>query len=102
MLFANAVVANASAPIAVRTRNVRVRVDTISRLLEVSTTLTVLPALMWRPAPACHPPQTMSEQPVEPIARAERPIAAGTRIGHVHLRTADIYRVRSFYVGVLG
>jgi catechol 2,3-dioxygenase len=30
------------------------------------------------------------------------PIAAGTRIGHVHLRTADIDRVRDFYVGVLG
>ena len=44
----------------------------------------------------------MSENPVEPIARAERPIAAGTRIGHVHLRTADIDRVRAFYVDVLG
>jgi catechol 2,3-dioxygenase len=31
-----------------------------------------------------------------------RPIAAGTHIGHVHLRTADIDRVRDFYVGVLG
>jgi catechol 2,3-dioxygenase len=30
------------------------------------------------------------------------PIAAGTRIGHVHLRTADIDRVRDFYAGVLG
>jgi catechol 2,3-dioxygenase len=39
---------------------------------------------------------------VEPIARAQRPIAPGTRIGHVHLRTADIDRVREFYVGVLG
>jgi catechol 2,3-dioxygenase len=29
-------------------------------------------------------------------------IAPGTRIGHVHLRTADIDRVREFYVGVLG
>ena len=29
-------------------------------------------------------------------------IAPGTRIGHVHLRTADIDRVRDFYVGVLG
>lgn len=29
-------------------------------------------------------------------------IAPGTRIGHVHLRTADIERVRDFYVGVLG
>jgi catechol 2,3-dioxygenase len=29
-------------------------------------------------------------------------IAPATRIGHVHLRTADIDRVREFYVGVLG
>ena len=29
-------------------------------------------------------------------------IAPGTRIGHVHLRTADIDRVKDFYVGVLG
>jgi catechol 2,3-dioxygenase len=44
----------------------------------------------------------MDQPAIEPIARAERPIAAGTRIGHVHLRTADIDRVRDFYVGVLG
>lgn len=30
------------------------------------------------------------------------PIAPGTRIGHVHLRTADIDRVKSFYVDILG
>jgi catechol 2,3-dioxygenase len=29
-------------------------------------------------------------------------IDPGVRIGHVHLRTADIDRVRDFYVGVLG
>jgi catechol 2,3-dioxygenase len=34
--------------------------------------------------------------------RALRPIDAGVRIGHVHLRTADIDRVRAFYVDVLG
>jgi catechol 2,3-dioxygenase len=39
---------------------------------------------------------------LEPIFRANRPIASGTRIGHVHLRTADIDRIRDFYVGVLG
>ena len=39
---------------------------------------------------------------IEPIIRAERPIDPGTTIGHVHLRTADIDRVRDFYVGVLG
>ena len=31
-----------------------------------------------------------------------RPIAPGTRIGHVHLRVADIDRMLDFYVGVLG
>jgi catechol 2,3-dioxygenase len=31
-----------------------------------------------------------------------RPIAAGTRIGHVHLKVADIDRALAFYCGVLG
>ena len=31
-----------------------------------------------------------------------RPIAAGTRIGHVHLKVADLERALSFYCGVLG
>ena len=30
------------------------------------------------------------------------PIAAGTRIGHVHLKVANIQRALDFYVGVLG
>ena len=30
------------------------------------------------------------------------PIAAGTRIGHVHLKVADLQRSLDFYVGVLG
>jgi catechol 2,3-dioxygenase len=37
-----------------------------------------------------------------PIARAPDPIDPGVRIGHTHLRTADIDRIRDFYVGVLG
>jgi catechol 2,3-dioxygenase len=37
-----------------------------------------------------------------PTQAAPRPIDPGVRIGHVHLRTADIDRVRDFYVGVLG
>ena len=40
--------------------------------------------------------------PVDPAVPAERPIDPEVRIGHVHLRTADIDRVRDFYVGVLG
>jgi catechol 2,3-dioxygenase len=38
----------------------------------------------------------------EPAVAAERPIDPHVRIGHVHLRTADIDRVRAFYVDVLG
>lgn len=38
----------------------------------------------------------------EPLQRAARPIDPGLTIGHVHLRTADIDRVRAFYVDVLG
>jgi catechol 2,3-dioxygenase len=40
--------------------------------------------------------------PVEPVEPAERPIDPAVRIGHVHLRTADIDRVRAFYVGIMG
>ena len=39
---------------------------------------------------------------VEPLARAADPIDPGVTIGHVHLRTADIDRVRAFYVDLLG
>ena len=31
-----------------------------------------------------------------------KPIAAGTRIGHVHLKVADLDRALKFYCGVLG
>lgn len=31
-----------------------------------------------------------------------RPVAAGTRIGHVHLKVADLQRMLDFYCGVLG
>src|SRR3954454_22031787 len=39
---------------------------------------------------------------IVPAQRAPRPIEAGTTIGHVHLRTSDIDRIRGFYVDVLG
>jgi catechol 2,3-dioxygenase len=41
-------------------------------------------------------------EPLNPAAPAPNPIDAGARIGHVHLRTANIDRVRGFYVDVLG
>ena len=39
---------------------------------------------------------------ITPAAGAPRPLDPGVRIGHVHLRTADIDRVRELYVDVLG
>ncbi len=45
----------------------------------------------------------MPETEINVINQAEpRPIAAGTRIGHVHLKVADLERSLAFYVGVLG
>ncbi len=35
-------------------------------------------------------------------AVSSKPIAAGTRIGHVHLKVADLERALGFYCGVLG
>jgi catechol 2,3-dioxygenase len=48
------------------------------------------------------PSDQRRQGPVVPRAAAPRPIDPGVRIGHVHLRTSDIDRVREFYVGVLG
>lgn len=36
------------------------------------------------------------------LEHAPRPAAAGTDIGHVHLKTADLDRIHDFYVGTLG
>ena len=36
------------------------------------------------------------------IGAAENPIDAGVRIGHVHLKVADLERALAFYCGVLG
>jgi catechol 2,3-dioxygenase len=38
----------------------------------------------------------------DPMIAAEWPIDPEVRIGHVHLRTADIDRVRAFYVDTMG
>jgi catechol 2,3-dioxygenase len=43
-----------------------------------------------------------AQGPLVPTTAAADPVESGTHIGHVHLRTADIDRVRAFYVGVLG
>src|SRR3712207_8510714 len=45
---------------------------------------------------------TDRQGPVVPLTAASRPLEPGVRIGHVHLRTADIDRVKDFYVGIMG
>lgn len=40
--------------------------------------------------------------PGNPLYINPRPLAPGTRIGHAHLRTADIDRTRAFFVDILG
>jgi catechol 2,3-dioxygenase len=39
---------------------------------------------------------------IQPIASSQPPIDAGVRIGHVHLKVADLDRALEFYCGVLG
>jgi catechol 2,3-dioxygenase len=45
---------------------------------------------------------TAQLQPLADAPAAPRPVAAGTRIGHVHLKVADLDRALAFYCGVLG
>ena len=54
---------------------------------------------------APHSPQEQERalRPMPPPAQtAHRPVAAGTRIGQVHLKVADLERALGFYCGVLG
>jgi catechol 2,3-dioxygenase len=39
---------------------------------------------------------------VKPIYSSQNPIDPGVDIGHVHLKTADLQRVKDFYVEILG
>lgn len=39
---------------------------------------------------------------LKPIERNKNPIEARVKIGHVHLKTANVERVYDFYVGILG
>lgn len=43
-----------------------------------------------------------SQGNITPQSAAADPIDPGVRIGHAHLRTSDIDRIRAFYVDVLG
>jgi catechol 2,3-dioxygenase len=48
---------------------------------------------------------TATPQPLRPLPpqdTAHRAVAAGTRVGHVHLKVADLDRALGFYCGVLG
>jgi catechol 2,3-dioxygenase len=36
------------------------------------------------------------------VATVSKPIASGARVGHVHLKVADLDRALGFYSGVLG
>ena len=42
------------------------------------------------------------EQGIVPRERSANPIAAGVDIGHVHLKAADLDKIRAFYVDLLG
>jgi catechol 2,3-dioxygenase len=44
----------------------------------------------------------MTPAPLQPAERHPDPVAAGTRIGHVHLKVADLDRSLAFYRDVLG
>src|SRR6266481_2689998 len=48
------------------------------------------------------PNDAMTANPAAAGALLERPIDPGVRIGHVHLKVADIERSLAFYCGVLG
>lgn len=45
---------------------------------------------------------TTAAAPLVPTESPPRPVAAGTRIGHVHLKVADLDRALAFYRDVLG
>jgi catechol 2,3-dioxygenase len=46
----------------------------------------------------------MTPRPLTPLETqtTAKPVAAGTRVGHVHLKVADLDRALGFYCGVLG
>jgi catechol 2,3-dioxygenase len=45
---------------------------------------------------------TLAPALLVPLARPDNPIHPGVRIGHVHLKVADLQRALAFYCGVLG
>jgi catechol 2,3-dioxygenase len=62
-----------------------------------------IPLLLLRPARSRIAMPDQSAQPLRPRELpATRPVDAGVRIGHVHLKVADLDRALAFYCGVLG
>jgi catechol 2,3-dioxygenase len=60
---------------------------------------------MRRPIPSEEPAMSVSDKSARPIVSAETPrdpIAPGVRIGHIHLKVADLDRALGFYRDVLG
>ena len=51
--------------------------------------------------PASNTPSP-AERAFAPLEASPRPLERGVEIGHVHLKAADLDRIRDFYVGVLG
>lgn len=45
---------------------------------------------------------TLAKANLVPLSAAKTPVDAGTRIGHVHLKVADLDRALGFYCDVLG
>src|SRR4051794_7378248 len=60
------------------------------------------PSVVGRARSRDHLGMTSTDAAPTPREPNPNPIDPGLRVGHVHLRTADIDRVRDFYVGVLG
>src|ERR1700709_71830 len=63
------------------------------------------PQWLWIPGSFAYrsrPGMTGLEADMSETPSARNPIIAGTRIGHVHLKVADLDRALGFYCGVLG
>src|SRR5215218_4784916 len=78
-------------------RPAAMRASLLRRVRRIARTATAAPF-----SPHERHPHSRPQGSIVPREPAERPIDGGVRIGHVHLRTADIDRVKQFYVGVLG
>src|SRR6185312_9990967 len=74
--------------------------EAFQRACAVSSAATTIPASYLGMIPSMS--SDRAQGPIVPRQANPRPIDPGVVIGHVHLRTADIDRVRGFYVDLLG